>query len=369
MFIFFFLASAAAIQIPFIQNVTFAPASSSSSITLINRTCDQCLCESNSSHTIINCFSNASCQLFDAIPRTYTLQPTTDTRVYFPQGIIPNASQISMPNTSLLLEKLNTATPIYGEVRSPRCLLLDSNGYLVTVSYSDKTIVRFYPNNLTQISTPASPNFTENPYSIAYSSGAYYVGFINCILVILSSNMTQLHSISNSGLFNTRDIMFINNGQTMIVASVDNNRLLFFNQSSAGSYNYDYVSYQDLGCPNPHGLFYLNDSFFYATSWSSNKLYSYSNAGNTTSWTEMFLMNTLPNSSTSAGAHVSMDESGRLWVSLGSFRLRIFSGQGAELGILNLMGTDVFDVLILDNYVMFVSGLVSNRITRIDPNL
>ena len=274
-----------------------------------------------------------------------------------------------MPNTSLLLEKLNTATPIYGGVRSPRCLLLDSNGYPVTVSYSDKTIVRFYPNNVTQINVPASPTFVNIPASIAHLNGAYYVGSSTYILAIHGSNMRQLKNISASALNNAHSIVFLDHGQRMIVASTSNHRLVFFNRSSAVSYNYDYVSYQAGGCQNPHGLFYVNDTFLYLIAWGSNHVYTYSNSNNTALWTETMLMNTLPINTTQVGNHVSMDESGRLWVSLGSFGLRIFSGQGAALGILNLTSTDVFDVLILGNYVMFVSECGMDRIRRIDPML
>ena len=88
---------AAAVQLPFLSDVTLVPKSNSSSFTLINRSCDQCLCESNSSHAILNCFPNNTCQLFVDAPRTYKFQPMPNVVVYFPRQVLPNASEGCMP--------------------------------------------------------------------------------------------------------------------------------------------------------------------------------------------------------------------------------------------------------------------------------
>ena len=226
LYLIFCTALTTAVQIPFVsEHVTLVPKSNSTSVTLTNRTCDECLCASNSSHSILNCFPNNSCQFFVDVPLTYSLQSTSNAFLYFPQQVFPNASQCCMSNTSFLLDQLTNTTTTNVSVDHPLSLLLDDHNYLATVSYANKSIVRFYPDNLTQINQPASPSFVDNPRSLAYHEGAYFVGFKSYILVVLSNNMTQIHNISASVLDGVRDMVFLRNGQLMIVSSADNDRL------------------------------------------------------------------------------------------------------------------------------------------------
>ena len=247
--------TAATVQLPFLSDVIMMPQSNSSSITLTDRSCDQCLCESNFTHSILNCFPNNTCQFFVDAPRTYRFQPTSNALVYFPQQLLPKPSEGCMPNTSSLLNQLNTAVPTYANVTSPLCLLLDDHGYLVTLSQTDRSIIRFEPQNLTRIDQPPSPIFPEAPSILSHRNGAYYVGLPRCILVVHTGNMTILHNISTSELDGTRDMIFLNDGQQMIVVSTGNSRLLFFNRSSSTSYNYVFVRFQNVSCHNPHSLF------------------------------------------------------------------------------------------------------------------
>ena len=88
---------AAAVQLPFLANMTLVSKYNSTSVTLINRSCDQCLCESNFSHSIVNCFPNNTCQLCVDAPHTYKFQPTPSDVVYFPRQVLLNASEGCMP--------------------------------------------------------------------------------------------------------------------------------------------------------------------------------------------------------------------------------------------------------------------------------
>ena len=364
-----FVAISAAIRLPYISIVTFVAVSNSTSFILGNRTCDQCLCEANSSHIIINCFINETCQFFVTLPRTYKIQSTLNGLLYFPQGIFPNESQCCTPNTNLLLNKLNTTPITTVSVYGPRSLLLDSNGYLVSVSLGVKSIVRFNPNNLTPISTPVSPVFSASPYSIAEYNGVYYVGFDDYILVVHSSNMTQLHNISTPALGSARDMIFLDNGQMMIVVTINNNRLLFFNRSNVGLYSYDFLGFQNVSGSTPHGLQYVNDTFFYLISYDDNTVYAYSNSGNMVTWNEQLFRNLSSIAGSPNGAHVSMDECDRVWVSLEHYGVKVFNIQGSLLGSIQPMGVCAFDTLILDNYIIYVSSYDSNEILRIDPGI
>ena len=119
----------------------------------------------------------------------------------------------------------------------------------------------------------------------------------------------------------------------------------------------------------PDGLLYVNDTFFYLISWGNNTVYTYSDSGNSSKWTEKLALNASLTTGSSDGDHVSVDECGRLWVSLGQNGVRIFDSQGILQGTLKPLGLGVFDTMILPNYVIHMSGYTSNDILRIDPNI
>ena len=252
----------------------------------------------------------------------------------------------------------------------PLCLLLDDHGYLVTVSQGNKSIVRYDPNNLTTIDQPSSPVFFDTPITLAHHDGAYYVGFDNSyILVVDSNNLTQIHNISTPFLDGARDMIFLNNGQQMLVASTKNDRLVFFNRSSPTSHNYDYIGHQNVSCKGPHGLFYVSDALFYLTSFITNTVYAYSSTTNNAVWSGTLVLNASSSASSSDGAHITIDDCDRYWFSLGTYGVQVFDKQGSPLGSLYPRGTDVFDTLMLDNYVIYQSDLASNRIIRLDPHI
>ena len=363
----FCMGVAAATQIPFLPNVTLVPKYNSTSVTLINRSCDRCLCEVNS-YSILNCFPNNTCQFFVDAPRAYTLKPTPNAVLYFPRQILPNASQCCMPNTTDLLQRLSNAMPTNAPVNGPRCLIIDNDGYLVTVSHSDRTIVRFYPNNLTLIDQSPSSLLAAPPLALAYHDRAYYVAFDYYILVVDSDNMTLMHNISAAALRGVRDMIFLNDGQQMIVTAAQSGCLVFFNRSSPTSHNYDLISYQNVSCQGPHGLFYVSDALFYLTSWFNSTVLKYSNTGNAAGWSETLAVTASPVSS-SCGNHVTIDGCDRYWLSLGGAGVQILDSHGLLLGSLHPTGSNIFDILILDNYVVYLSDYGGSRIIRLDPNI
>lgn len=87
------LTALTAIRIPFVRNVTLVLKFDWNTTTLQNHTCIECLCSTVLTNvTALNCFSNNTCQFFFTVPRTYNLQHTPQTFLYFPNGIFPNAS-------------------------------------------------------------------------------------------------------------------------------------------------------------------------------------------------------------------------------------------------------------------------------------
>ena len=271
-----------------------------------------------------------------------------------------------MPNGTDLQNRLRNATPINASINRPRCLVIDNHGYLVTLSYSDQSIVRFYPNNLTKIDQSPSALSSDHPMALTYHNEAYYVGFDKYILVVHSNNLTVMHKIEASAMDGTRDIIFLNNGQQMIVTAYYSNRLVLFNRSSPTSRDYDYSGYQNVSCQNPHGLFYMHDSSFFVTSWHNNTVYKYTKSENATAWSETLAVTASPAVPMDSGNHVTIDDCNRYWLSLGAAGIQILDSHGLLVGSFHPAGSDPFDILILDNYAVYFSEFLGNRIMRLN---
>ena len=181
--------------------------------------------------------------------------------------------------------------------------------------------------------------------------------------------MSEIHTIATPFLQGTRDIIFLNDGQLMIVVSTGNQSILFFNRSDPMSHNYTFIGHQYVSCVQPHGLFHVDDSLFYLTSWHDNTVYSYSKTGSITQWTQSLLFNAWPSVGASNGFHVSVDSSDRYWFSMGTYGVKIFTSQGTLLDSLYPSGVKIFDTLIADNFVLYLSDQLGNQIIRIDPHL
>ena len=361
------ICSSLAVRIPFIRDAIFVPLSQSNSTTLTNHTCLQCLCKNLSSQLLLNCFPNDTCQLFSNFPRTYKIQQMSNATVYFPQAIFPNASQCCMPNLTLVLNKLRNATPIYARVPGPRCITIDNHGYLVTLSAGNISLVRFNATDMSLIDN--TRGLFTGPSTIQYYNRNYYLGLGSRMLVIDSTSLAIQNNITSLNINGTRDMMFLKDGSTLVLASTVNNRLLFFNRSNNFSTNYDFAYMQPVSYLNPHGFFYVNDSFFYTTSWASNTIWSYSAVENTTQWTEHLYMNVTQTLNASSGNHIALDECGRWWFSLSNFGLQIFDEQGIFLGEMTLTNASIFDAIVTENYVLYLSDTRSNRLIRIDPEI
>ncbi|CAF1272360.1 unnamed protein product [Rotaria magnacalcarata] len=206
---------------------------------------------------------------------------------------------------------------------------------------------------------------------MAYYDGNYYVGTsANTILIINSTNLTIINTINSSSLSGPRDMTFMDNGSIMIAASTANNRLLIFNRTSVAPLSYSFAYQLPVSYADPHGFLRINDSFLYVTSWFNSTVYSY-NALNlyNMSWTETFDFSAIPVAPSSNGNHIQIDECDRRWFSLGNYGIKIFNSSGSPIGSFTLVNLSVFDSLLTDNYVIYLSDTSSKRIIRIDPNM
>ncbi|CAF1592758.1 unnamed protein product [Adineta ricciae] len=354
------------IQIPFIDQAILTAKSTTNMTIFANQTCQQCLCRFYSGYIALSCFSNDTCELFYSYPRVYIVHGLSNARLYFLQDIFPNASECCMSN-SYVFQQLDAAPTTRVNVSRPRCLVIDNYGYLVTVSETTNDIIRLYPANLSIVNQPTSPVFPNDPSSISYYDEAYYIGFDGYILILHTSNFSVLANITTASLFGTRDIGLLYSGQIMVVLSTGNNYILFFNRTDNVSRQYTYLNQQLVTYSSPHGFWYINDTYFYVTSWATNSIYSYSATNNITIWSENLFINATSNTSSWGGNHLTIDDCGRYWFALGANGIQIFDQQRNLLKIESGIASYIFHILLTDD-VMYISDLVYNQIVRLDLN-
>jgi hypothetical protein len=272
-----------------------------------------------------------------------------------------------MPNLTYVLNKLKNATTISANVATPRCLALDNYGYLVTLSQGNSSLIRLDATYMTLISHTYS--LFDSPSNLKYYNDDYYVAVGNEIVVVSSNNLTRRNNITAQNLSSTRDMMFLNNGDTLVAVSTGNSYLIFFNRSSNTSTNYNFAYEQFVNYTNPHGLYYVNDTYFYTTSWQDNTVYSYSAVPNSARWNQALFINAQEPGASPNGNHITTDECGRFWFSSSNDSLLIFNSNGSYLDRFTITGSQIFDTLITNNYVMYLSDLNTNRVIRIDPDI
>ena len=103
------------------------------------------------------------------------------------------------------------------------------------------------------------------------------------------------------------------------------------------------------------------------SSWGGSSLGSYSYANKT--WNYKLLVNY---TDLNGGAHMAVDECGRVWLVNPGFGLRIYDSAGSLLAEWNMGGNPsnwIYDILLLPNYVMMVTYWQGKKIVHYDPRL
>ncbi|CAF1535987.1 unnamed protein product, partial [Didymodactylos carnosus] len=235
---------------------------------------------------------------------------------------------------------------------------IDENGYLITVeNVINGSFVRINPDNLQVINKiPLS----KTPCNVMHHDSFYYIDTnMNNSIMVYDKNMSLISEIDNTAL-SPRDMLIIQN--TLIVASAANNKLLFFQINSLT--NYTLVNSIQTTGTSPHGLTYVNDTYFYVVSFVSNTVYSYSKIQpSSTNWTEALYINSTTNG---LGTHMTIDDCDRRWLSIAEYGIRIYDLDGTHLADWTIT-TMPFDLLILNNYVMIITLIFNNTMIRVDP--
>lgn len=240
-------ASIETTSIPFVRNVYYQPLGTGIVNTTMrfNSTCEVCLCEYFGEDRDIfdtlalNCFGNDTCQFIQTFSPSFKLVPLVGSKLYFQGNIFPNTSKCCMPSISEVLARLKASTPIIANLTLvPGAIGYDEStpDQAVTLGTAVGTLYWFNPHNLQFIRSSS----TWTKLSVILHQGLLFtsLGGISAINVLTGENATQLANVTHSSLSNTRKLMFLNDGQTMIATAQSVMALSVFERISPTNYTF-----------------------------------------------------------------------------------------------------------------------------------
>ncbi|CAF1302279.1 unnamed protein product [Adineta steineri] len=360
-------------SIPYIENVYFQSVSSNSDVTVrFNNSCQECLCESrfgnisNNDYVALNCFTNNTCQFFQYFPTSYKLSMSNGTRLYFLQQQFPNASKCCISNITELMDRLKTVTPTTINLTfKPAAFGYDSS------IPSEAAVIGYDPGNLYWFN-PLTTAFIRNSsidtiLTLALYENQTFTANNGISVINIRDKQTNnyINNVSYPSLGSVRKIIFINDGQTMIVSTQNNLSLTVFDINSP--MNYTYREQIPVPLLNAHGIAQVNDTFLYVSSWSDQSIASceYENS----MWNQKIFVNY---TITTAGSHIAVDDCERVWFINTQFGLRIYDSSGTEISNWNmsLSSTNtIYDILLLPNYVLLITHVEHMKIVQYDPQM
>ena len=356
-----FVGPVTSISVGSIVNASVVRLSSTNMTTLSVSSVDQCRCLAVSLQVALcNWFDNGTCHLFPSLPQPFRIETSAGARLFLLSALPPP------PTLSDLIVKLNETNGTKLNIVTPRCLVFDDLGHLVTIRTMVSSLDRYEASSLSLIDQTSLPNVY--PLNLAFNNGAFYMSsFFGHISIMDSTNLTVIGQISSSNFVGPRDMIFINGGMTMIVASTNDNTLVFFNRSSNISVDFTLVSRLAFSHAAPHGLWRVNDQLFYVTSYTNSSILSYSE-NNDTSWTEKVVVQPQITIANASGTHVTVDPSHRLWFSVEDAGVLVFDQQGVLLSTFTYSSLSIYDLLITGENIVYLSAYHSNQLVRLDPN-
>jgi hypothetical protein len=307
----------------------------------------QCLCTVLSrfpTALLFNSFSNGSCQLFFALPFTYTLQSHPQSTLILLRPLPPREQAPCCSNLTWLMTRIVNSAQTPVSLNSPTYLVIDDLDYLAVISYDDK-LYRFNRTTMAQVSSTwiANQCLSVNSYNKQYFVGegilaarlplmSKFMCFVGCgtgsssRLYVLSTR--TLSSITNISVPNdARDVKFIRNGTVMLVSMGSPSTIAFYNVSATGTYAF----ISTLNAPStPYTMYYVNDALLHvSTRAASTPVLTLEQANGTGGWTWGSFPATR-SSSTTYNFQSTFDACGRMWVSIKGYGIRIFDTTGSQ---------------------------------------
>ena len=246
--VFYLLITAVAemhgISLPFIQGIFLKTTSNryTSTMTTLNGTCDECLCAAfgitaSTNYSVLNCFGNGTCQLFERFPRSYGVQSSAGAQLYFLRGTLPSISRCCMPNITELVNRLKNATPVVISLS----FLAGAIGYdenipnrAVVAGHSPGSAHSFNPIDMTSIR-----NETVNTSNgIALHNGLVFTGVDGepTVYALEQITLDRVANVTYPSLKQIRKFLFLASSQTIMVTTQVNQSVTMLDIHSPTEY-------------------------------------------------------------------------------------------------------------------------------------
>lgn len=365
--VFLFISRTNSMYIQRINDAQLVPQINTNYHIITNSTCEKCLCQLISSFTALNCFPNNTCQLFQSISQYSKIQISLQTRFYFRPISTPGFCLSS--NISLLINKIENGTRISIPEINFQQFIEDNQSFLVTINVDTFELIRYSTENLTMID---NMTFDQSPVAIGFANDAYFIVLTNGSIIIVDSyNLTVLSTMDFENVNGTGDIMFLENGEIMVITCPNENLILFFQQMDISPLNYTFAYSLTTNYSNPQTLKYVNNSFFHVIPLMSNTIYSYAAIDNGTEWIENIFLDLTLTTDNSTVTSMIIDRYGRYWIAFDSPTILIFDEKGHEIGNLTIPNANIANIFMTNNSVMYFSDRQANetQTIRLDPHI
>ncbi|CAF1439906.1 unnamed protein product [Adineta ricciae] len=330
-------------------------------------TVEQCLCTALLQYTnvlLFNSYSNGSCQLFFALPYTYTMEYRNDSTIILLSPLPPRDQAPCCSNLPWLMSRIVNSSTTTLTLKHPSHLIIDDFNYLV-VLYNSYTVNRYSRSTMLLNSTISVGVFTE---ALSYYNRQYFLtkGISHTSDLAIYSMDTLANTATVGIARDPRDYVFIRNGSIMVVSIQTLQLISFYNVISPTSYTLAF----SLSAPEaPNKIYRVNDSLLYITTLTTNRpIYTLTYDSTDNNWT----WGSLPATTSDIGEgnfQVIMDACGRLWTSVENFGIRIFDRFGTKCLYNWSLSIGLNGIVFGDQFFFSVADYDNNEVFSYQPEI
>lgn len=344
--------------------------------TIETANCNQCLCHAahNPVVALFTCtrhdISNSTCQMYYFIPKRDEVEyPTYDTDVYLMRTNSTFEEKDDCCNTTMLIDEITKKASSSTSISTKEFLTIsegENNTIIVVTSYSNPVSNELHSFNRFT-GEEIFVEHTSSLMSAGYYKQRYYFGTTKGNIGIYTRNMT-----TNLGPFDTNDIV-------RTIRILKKTEQMLGSVSMLGIYLCDIVP--NIGTLNNcitipniapgaqlHAIGVVPDETAFYVGWNAidQNIHLYRRQPNGT-WTT--------NSSdmidrSQRTTDLVVDDCQRIWaVEPESDRIRIYHRNNMLLGEINVGGTKLFNLMIVENYTIFITHESADGLRAIRPSL
>lgn len=338
-------------------------------------TCERCLCHAFNDPRVVlfTCTQRTSmdvaCQMYYFMPKRDEIDyPQNDSSIYLLQTNQTFEEKDDCCNITTLIERINekigTKSNMYsGALRS--VVRGDGNAILTIVASSGsggRKLLRFDKTTLASLPVP----FSSSLFSVASHEEKYYFGTDERTLLVYNRSIEPLFYRSPNFPSFITTIRFIPNTDEMLLA-VETVGVYICRRDATLRLLIDCSPIPATSSNKLHAIGVVNETAFYA-GWDNTgqDIHLYTRDASNV-WTK-----NVDEKITHSDATMDLvvDDCQRVWAVVPrSDRVVIYHRDGSKLATVNVDGSNLFNLLLVENYTMFMSHDSANGLNCIKPDL